>query len=251
MRVEVEQNVILHGDARRPSSYAQVLGDRRVALLHADPPYCLLVRRGKRGRLRDPKRSKLNHSAVNRYEDIAAYRSFTEAWLPPALASVRDDGHAIIWTNLLGRDVISETARAHGFVSHGEIKWAKLGRAGNIGEQVARMYEVALVFGRLPPAALDVSDISPPRHHISGYDDDQEAGVWGSHPNHKPFGLLEPIIRHYTRPGERILEPFSGSGSTAAAAVQLDRCVSAIELRQQWAETSVRRIQSLFSTTQS
>lgn len=242
LRTEIDGNIVLQADARRPSSYAAVLGDARVPLLHADPPYCLLVRRGKRGQERDPKKAKIHHSAVSRFEDIAAYRAFTRAWLLPAADRVAPDGHAIIWTNLLGREPITEVAAEAGLVPHGHILWAKLGKTGNVGEQVARLYEVALVFGRAPATAPGPADRSPPRHHISGYDDDGEAGDWQHHPNHKPMSLLEPILRHYTAPGDRVLEPFSGSGSTAAAAVRLGRKASALELRETWARVSGERL---------
>jgi DNA modification methylase len=242
LRTEIDGNIVQQADSRRASSYAAVLGEDRVPLLHADPPYCLLVRRGKKGQKRDPKKAKINHSAVTRYEDVAAYRRFTRAWLLPAADRVAEGGHAVIWTNLLGRQPITDVAEEAGLVPHGHFLWAKLGKKGNVGEQVARLYEVALVFGRGPAPELEPGDLAPPRHHISGYDDDGEAGDWEHHPNHKPMSLLAPILRYYTRPGERVLEPFSGSGSTAAAAVKLGRKVSALELRETWARVSGERL---------
>ena len=64
-RTEVGPHIVQQADARLPSSYRSVLGTQRAALLHADPPYCLLVRRNKRGQRRDPKRSKLNLSLIH------------------------------------------------------------------------------------------------------------------------------------------------------------------------------------------
>lgn len=241
-RTEVGGHVIQQADSRLASSYRSVLGDAQVALLHADPPYCLLVRRNASGRARSRKRVKIDHESVRRYDDMAAYRRFTERWLRPALDCVAPGGHAIIWTNLLGRDPISEVATRAGMHAHGTFLWAKLGKAGNSGEKLARLYEVALIFGRAPLPALGPADLSPPRHFISGYDIEGEADRWESHPNHKPFSLLEPLLRYYTRPGERVLEPFSGSGSTIVAAAQLGRIGCAIELREQWARVSGERL---------
>jgi len=242
LRVEAAGHVVQQGDARLTSTYRGVLGDDRAQLLHADPPYCLLVRRNAHGRKRDAKRAKINHTAVRRFDNLAEYRQFTERWLRPALAQVSDSGHAIVWTNLLGRDPIRALALSEGFVEHGTFLWAKLGKVGNVGEQVARLYEVALIFGRLPAPKLASGDPLPPRHHISGYDFDGETGSWEHHPNHKPFSLLEPLIRGYSRPGDVVLEPFSGSGSTAAAAVKLGRKARVIELRAKWARVSGERV---------
>ncbi len=242
LRVEEAGHVVQQGDARLKSTYRAVLGAHQAQLLHADPPYCLLVRRNAHGRKRDPKRAKINHTAVRRFEDLAEYTRFTERWLRPALAQVSDSGHAVVWTNLLGRAPIRNVALSQGFVEHGTFLWAKLGKVGNVGEQVARLYEVALIFGRQPAPELAPDDALPPRHHISGYDVDGEAGSWEHHPNHKPFSLLEPILRAYSRPGDVVLEPFSGSGSTAAAAVKLGRIARAIELRAKWAQVSGERV---------
>jgi len=245
LRTEIDGNIVQQADSRRPSSYTAVLGDAKVPLLHADPPYCLLVRRGKKGQRRDPKKAKINHSAVTRYENVAAYQRFTRAWLLPAADRIAEGGHAIIWTNLMGREPITRVAAEAGLVPHGHVLWAKLGKKGNVGERVARLYEVALVFGWTAPPALGPGDPAPPRHHISGYDDDGEAGDWQHHPNHKPMSLLAPLLRFYTRPGERVLEPFSGSGSTAAAALRLGRKASALELRQTWTQVSGERMAAM------
>lgn len=43
------------------------------------------------------------------------------------------------------------------------------------------------------------------------------------HPTQKPEALLEPLIRASTRPGDLILDPFAGSGTTGVAAIRLGR----------------------------
>ncbi|MCB9779226.1 MAG: site-specific DNA-methyltransferase [Alphaproteobacteria bacterium] len=233
---------IVHGDSRLAASYRVALDGQPAALLHADPPYCLLVRRNARGQERSAKGAKIEHEAVTRFEDVGRYRLFTRAWLTPAVDALAPDGHALVWTNFLGRAPIRETAEALGLCFHGEVQWAKLGKQGQGNERLARIYEVALVFGRAPAADLGPADQSPPRALIGGYDPDGEGRTWQDHPNHKAWSVLEPLLRWYSRPGDRVLEPFSGSGSTAAACVRLDRRVSAIERREHWAATSTDRV---------
>ena len=47
------------------------------------------------------------------------------------------------------------------------------------------------------------------------------------HPNEKPIWLMQAIIRDLTKPGDLIIEPFSGSGTTIAAAViEKRRCIA-------------------------
>ena len=46
------------------------------------------------------------------------------------------------------------------------------------------------------------------------------------YPTQKPLGVLERILKVHTKPGDRILDFFAGSGTTGAAAQKLDRdCV--------------------------
>jgi site-specific DNA-methyltransferase (adenine-specific) len=37
------------------------------------------------------------------------------------------------------------------------------------------------------------------------------------HPAQKPVGIFRPLIEAFTRPGDTVLDPFCGSGSTLAA----------------------------------
>jgi len=75
------------------------------------------------------------------------------------------------------------------------------------------------------------------------------------HPTQKPVDLLAKFIRSYSRPGEIVLDPFAGSGSTAVAAKhalarlrkhrfqgQLKRHFVAIELLEQYAKAASKRL---------
>ena len=112
------------GDARRDQTYAAVLRGERAQLLLTDPPYCLLTRRRKGGELRDKRAGvKIDREPVVRFEDVRAYRKFTEEWLPKAAALV--SGPLVIWTNFLGKEPIRTVARGLGYVEAGEFVWAK------------------------------------------------------------------------------------------------------------------------------
>ena len=240
--VRRDGHAIVCGDSTLDQAYSAVIESGSCQLVFADPPYCLLTRRNRRGQRRDLKRAKINHEAVTRYENLRAYRGFTRAWFARACKHLDASGHAIVWTNFLGQQPIRDVAQGLGLHEHGVYQWAKLTQKVQGNEVMARLYEVALIFGRQPASEHGLEDTSPPRHMISHYDVEGEAEEWNNHPNHKPFTVLEPLLRYYTRPGQRVLDPFSGSGSTAAACVQLGRRVSAIELRPHWAETSQRRL---------
>jgi site-specific DNA-methyltransferase (adenine-specific) len=68
----------------------------------------------------------------------------------------------------------------------------------------------------------------------------QEAGL---HPTQKPIRLMAALIALTTRPGQIVLDPFAGSGTTAVAARNLDRRYLAYESDPTYAEVFRRRLQ--------
>lgn len=62
------------------------------------------------------------------------------------------------------------------------------------------------------------------------------------HRDQKPIGLIERIIRTSSNPGDLILDPFSGSGTTLAAAIRTGRRAMGFELNPQWVEVIGTRL---------
>ncbi len=65
------------------------------------------------------------------------------------------------------------------------------------------------------------------------------------HPTQKPVEALTPLIRTFSRPGDLILDPFCGSGSTLAAAKTLGRDYVGVELSARHHETATARLQNI------
>ena len=64
------------------------------------------------------------------------------------------------------------------------------------------------------------------------------------HPTQKPVGALLPLIMAFSQIGDVVLDPFAGSGSTAAAAEMLGRHYLAIELSAEYARIAEERLQT-------
>lgn len=62
------------------------------------------------------------------------------------------------------------------------------------------------------------------------------------HPTQKPLKLIERLIKVSSNPGDKILDPFSGSGSTFLAAENLNRIATAIEIDPVYINKSIERI---------
>jgi len=233
--------ICIAGDARDEETYRGALRGERAALLLTDPPYCLLTRRRKGGDLRDKRAGvKIDREPVLRFDDVRAYRRFTADWLPKAAAHV--DGPLIVWTNFLGKAPIRSVAQDLGYQEAGEFVWAKRAAEHEGNEQTLRVYETALVFLEEPLEPQEPGDAPRTWSVVAGYDDDGEAGRWGNHPNHKPFSVLEPLVRQWSRPGDLLLDPFAGSGSIPAAALRLQRRAACSEIEAEWVGRLARRL---------
>ena len=59
----------------------------------------------------------------------------------------------------------------------------------------------------------------------------------------KPVELVERAIRNSSRPGDVVLDPFGGSGTTMIAAEKSGRCARLMELDPKYVDVVVRRWQ--------
>ena len=64
------------------------------------------------------------------------------------------------------------------------------------------------------------------------------------HPHTKPLPLMLELVSLFTDPGETILDPFAGSGTTLVAAYQLGRKAIGVELEEKWCEVTARRLEA-------
>jgi site-specific DNA-methyltransferase (adenine-specific) len=82
-----------------------------------------------------------------------------------------------------------------------------------------------------------------------------KAGVWihpvvqnEGHPTVKPLPMVSDWVRLFTNPGDSILDPFAGSGTTLRAAKDQGRRAVGVELDERYCEVAARRLaQDAFS----
>jgi len=75
----------------------------------------------------------------------------------------------------------------------------------------------------------------------------KERAQW--HPCQMPESILRRIIMASSNPKDTVLDPFNGSGTTAAAAIQLNRNYTAIDMSQQYVENTRKRLEKLKKLT--
>lgn len=117
------------------------------------------------------------------------------------------------------------------------VIWDKSQAGDGLGWRYRRNYEFVMVGhgkqGKLrwnpdAKASANVVRLAPPRMR--------------SHPNEKPVELVRHFLRLHTKPGDLVLDPFAGSGTTGVACAQMGREFLGFELDEHWAEVANERI---------
>jgi DNA modification methylase len=117
------------------------------------------------------------------------------------------------------------------------VAWDKSARGNGMGWRYRRNYELVMVAnrkgGRLlwadPTVAIpNVMYDIPVRNRV--------------HPNEKPVSLVMRFIEVHTQPGDIILDPFCGSGTTCVAAKRLGRHYIGIEIDEGYCRKARARL---------
>jgi site-specific DNA-methyltransferase (adenine-specific) len=87
----------------------------------------------------------------------------------------------------------------------------------------------------------DVLGINPPIPRLTGTCKERLPDF----PTQLPLGLLRPLVGAHSNPGDLVIDPFSGSGTTGAACFELDRKFLGVELGQEFVDLSRKRLTSL------
>jgi DNA modification methylase len=118
-----------------------------------------------------------------------------------------------------------------GFDTVGHIVWPKPYVSSKRFVAVAHESAYVLAKGRPQKPARPLTDVQPWEYTGNK-----------AHPTEKAIGVLLPLIRTFSRPGDLVLDPFSGSGSTLVAASLSGRRYMGIDLEAKYVELARRRL---------
>ena len=220
---------LLCGDSTLAESYAQLLQGEEVDMVFTDPPYNVNYANSAKDKMRGKDRAILNDNLGDGFYD------FLLAALTPTVTNCRGAIYVAMSSSEL--DVLQSAFRAAGGKWSTFVIWAKntftMGRS-----DYQRQYE-PILYG-WPEGA---------KHHWCG--DRDQSDVWqikkphknDLHPTMKPVELVERAIRNSSRPGNSVMDPFGGSGTTLIAAEKTGRIARLIELDPKYVDVIVRRWQ--------
>ncbi len=229
---------IIEGDCIAAMS---ALPEGSVDMVFADPPYNLQLR----GELHRPNNSLVDavDDAWDRFESFRAYDEFTRAWLTEARRLLRPDG--AIWVIGTYHNIfrVGAILQDLGFWMLNDVVWRKTNPMPNFkGARFCNAHETLIWAARSeksrPTFNYDAlkelneglqmrSDwllpiCSGPERLKTGTGDK-------AHPTQKPEALLHRVLVGTTHPGDVVLDPFFGTGTTGAVARRLGRHFIGIE----------------------
>ena len=226
-----------------------------VDLVFADPPYNLQLE----GELSRPDQSRVDGVTDDwdQFESFAAYDRFTRDWLSAVRRVMKRDATLFVIGSYHNIYRVGTALQDLGFWLLNDIVWLKANPMPNFrGRRFTNAHETIIWASK----SADVKSYTFNYEALkAGNDDCQVRSDWfmpictGAerlkdeagrkvHPTQKPEALLARAILSATAPGDVVLDPFFGTGTTGAVAKKLGRSYIGIERDPLYAEAAKQRI---------
>jgi modification methylase len=245
---------IVEGDCIEALS---ALPSESVDLVFADPPYNLQLG----GELLRPNNTRVdgvNH-AWDRFDDFSAYDRFTRAWLGECRRVLKRNG--ALWVIGTYHNIfrLGSALQDLGFWLLNDIVWLKTNPMPNFkGTRFTNAHET-LIWAARDQSTKPVFNYDS----LKAFNDDlqmrsdwlipicsgperlRDDGGRKAHPTQKPEALLKRVLLATTRPGQTVLDPFFGTGTTGATARALGRRFIGIERDPDYVRAAQARINAV------
>jgi modification methylase len=245
------QDEILDGDCLERMAG---LPEASVDLVFADPPYNLQLG----GNLHRPDNSRVDgvEEDWDKFADFAEYDTFTRAWLGACRRLLKPAGALWVIGSYHNIFRIGAIVQDLGFWILNDVVWRKANPMPNFrGRRFTNAHETLLwcapsrearyTFNYEAMKALN-DDLQMRSDWLipicGGPERLRDAGGRKAHPTQKPEALLHRVLLASSRPGELVLDPFCGTGTTGAVAKRLGRLFIGIERNPAYAVLARERI---------
>ncbi len=247
-------NQIIAGDC---IEVMRSLPEGSVDLIFADPPYNLQLR----GDLHRPDNSKVDavDDAWDQFASFEAYDRFTRDWLAAARRLLKPNGAMWVIGSYHNVFRMGAELQNQGFWILNDVVWRKSNPMPNFrGKRLTNAHETLIWASKSEAgkytfnyeALKALNDGVQMRSDwviplcTGGERLKDEAGD-KAHPTQKPEALLHRVIVGTTNPGDVILDPFFGTGTTGAVAKMLGREFIGIEREETYRAAAAKRIERI------
>ncbi len=230
------------------------LPEGSVDLVFADPPYNLQLK----GELHRPDNSRVDgvEDDWDKFAGFAEYDRFTRGWLAAARRVLKPTGALWVIGSYHNVFRIGAAVQDLGFWILNDVIWRKSNPMPNFrGRRFTNAHETLLWCARSREARYTfnyeamkaLNDELQMRSDwliplCGGPERLRDGAGKKAHPTQKPEALLHRVLLASTRPGEIVLDPFFGTGTTGAVAKRLGRRFIGIEQDPAYVAIARRRI---------
>lgn len=225
-----------------------------VDLIFADPPYNLQLK----GDLHRPDNSLVDavDDHWDQFSSFAKYDQFTQAWLAAAKRLLKPNG--AIWVIGSYHNIfrVGATLQDQGFWILNDVVWRKSNPMPNFrGKRFTNAHETLIWASRDEGAkyTFNYEALKSLNEGVqmrsdwvlpicTGHERLKDEAGDKAHPTQKPESLLHRAIIATTNPGDVILDPFFGTGTTGAVAKMLGRDFIGIEREDAYRVVAEKRI---------
>ncbi|KFE35093.1 site-specific DNA-methyltransferase [Thioclava atlantica] len=247
-------NQILEGDC---IEMMNSLPEASVDLIFADPPYNLQLR----GDLHRPDNSKVDavDDAWDQFGSFAHYDNFTRDWLAAARRILKPNG--ALWVIGSYHNVFRMGAELQnqGFWILNDVVWRKSNPMPNFrGKRLTNAHETLIWASKSEGAkyTFNYEALKSLNEGVqmrsdwvlpicNGGERLKDANGDKAHPTQKPEALLHRILVGTTNPGDVVLDPFFGTGTTGAVAKMLGRDFIGIEREESYRVVARKRLSKI------
>jgi modification methylase len=244
-------NTILDGDCIEAM---RGLPEASVDLIFADPPYNLQLK----GTLHRPNNSLVDacDDDWDRFDSFAAYDAFTRDWLSAARRLLKPDG--AIWVIGSYHNIfrVGAELQNQGYWILNDVVWRKSNPMPNFrGKRLTNAHETLIWAGKSEASkyTFNYEALKALNEGIqmrsdwvlpicNGSERLKDAQGDKAHPTQKPEALLHRVLIAATDPGDVVLDPFFGTGTTGAVARMLGRDFIGIEREAAYREIAEARL---------
>ena len=233
--------------------------DASVDAVFADPPYNLQLGAKTLYRPEDQTAARAVRDEWDSFESNEAYDEFTRAWMRECKRILKPTG--AMWTIGSYHNIfrVGTILQDMGFWILNDIVWVKTNPMPNFrGTRFTNAHETLIwatptKTGKYTFNYETMKRLNGGKQMRSDWDmniclgEERLKGTDGKslHNTQKPLDLLRRVILASTKPGDVILDPFMGSGTTAAAAREMGRQFIGIEQNATYVEAARDRVQNV------
>ena len=235
--------------------YLKTIPDESVDLVVVDPPYFEIVK----------------DAWDNQWASEEEYLNWCDAWTKECFRIMKPETCFYVWgttkTDTFLKYKLNTLNETPGAVYQNWIIWA-YDWGGRTKKKFPRKHEDILMYSKGKEFPFYSDDIRVPykmaKNVRSGANNNPlgkiPTDVWtknnhttskeyaGWHSTQKPIALLERIIKAHTKPGDVVVDCFSGAGSTMIACNNLGRDFKGCEFDKEYVDKSLERLEKLSTT---